>query len=166
MHSDYEYEPKYSEKKALMLIRKYCAYQERSHVEVRRKLLNWRFNPEETELIIAQIITEGFLNEERFTEAFAGGKVRTKGWGVIKLKAELRQKGVTEKMIGLELAKLKASEDYLVKLKSIIEKYKERLDRSKKPISDAEVKNKLIKHALSKGYSYEDVQSVFKSLEE
>ena len=82
------------------------------------------------------------------------------------MKAELRQKGVTEKMIGLELAKLKASEDYLVKLKSIIEKYKERLERSKKPFSDAEVKNKLIKHALSKGYSYEDVQSAFKNLEE
>jgi regulatory protein len=45
--------------------------------------------------IIAKLIEDGFLNEERFAKAFAGGKFRMKGWGKKKIEMELRKKGVS-----------------------------------------------------------------------
>jgi regulatory protein len=46
--------------------------------------------------MIATLIEENYLNEERFAIAFAGGKWRIKRWGRVKIKYELRQKGVSE----------------------------------------------------------------------
>ena len=54
----------------------YCVYQERTHDEVRKKLREWKVFRDEAEEIIAWLIVENFINEERFAKAFAGGKCR------------------------------------------------------------------------------------------
>src|SRR5271155_4760919 len=85
--------------KALLKAQKYCAYQERSQQEVRDKLYSYGLHRNQVEPIIAELITAGFLKEERFAIAFAGGKFRMKGWGKIKIKQALKFKKVPEKII-------------------------------------------------------------------
>jgi regulatory protein len=80
----------------LSRIQKYCAYQERSQQEVRDKLYSYGLHKREVEQIIAQLITDNFLNEERFAIAYAGGKFRMKQWGRNKIKAALKQKRVSD----------------------------------------------------------------------
>ncbi|MEY3158661.1 MAG: hypothetical protein RLZZ49_141, partial [Bacteroidota bacterium] len=48
-----------------------------------------------TNEIVSKLIEEGFLNEERFANAFVGGKFRIKGWGKKKIEMELRKKGIS-----------------------------------------------------------------------
>ena len=55
---------------------RYCNYQERCHKEVLQKLRQMRMIPEAIELIIATLIQENYLNEERFARSFARGKLR------------------------------------------------------------------------------------------
>ena len=62
-------------------IERYCAYQERSHQEVRKKLYDFGLYRDDVEEMLSSLITEGYLNEERFSKAFAGGKFRMKKWG-------------------------------------------------------------------------------------
>jgi len=50
----------------------------------------------EVEEIISTLITENYLNEERFAIHFAGGKFRMKQWGKIKIKQALKNKQVSE----------------------------------------------------------------------
>ena len=57
----------------------YCAYQERSQQEVRDKLYQYGLHQNEVEQIISELITEGFINEERFAIQYAGGHFRIKG---------------------------------------------------------------------------------------
>src|SRR3981081_925734 len=85
--------------KALLKAQKYCAYQERSQQEVRDKLYSWGLHKRDVENSIAELITSGFLKEERFALAFAGGKFRMKGWGRIKIKQALKQKSVSDNLI-------------------------------------------------------------------
>ena len=73
---------------------KYCAYQERSQQEVRDKLYSWGLHRNEVENIIVDLISEGYLKEERFAIAFSGGKFRMKKWGKIKIKLALKAKKV------------------------------------------------------------------------
>ena len=68
-----------------MRLRRYCAYQERSHLEVRRKLYEWGFDREDTDRVVVQLMEEGFISEERFAKALTGGKFRQKGWGKRKI---------------------------------------------------------------------------------
>lgn len=104
-------------------MKQYCAYQERCHREVKEKLYAlgvWKRDHDE---IIATLIEENYLNEERFAIAYAGGKFRIKGWGRIKIKYELKQKQVSEYCIKKALKQIDES-DYIAKLtKLATEKY-------------------------------------------
>jgi regulatory protein len=80
---------------AIQRIRHYCAYQERAQQEVRDKLYELGMTMSEVEEIIADLITDNFLNEARFAESFAGGHFRIKSWGKQKIKYALQQKRVS-----------------------------------------------------------------------
>jgi hypothetical protein len=73
----------YSIKDARNKIEHYCAYQERCHTEVERKR-TMKMDSEEIDEIIAHLINDNFLNEERFA-CFARGKHRIKQWGKIRI---------------------------------------------------------------------------------
>lgn len=102
-------------------IRNWCAYQERSHHETRQKLFAYGLTSEEVEGIIADLIQENFLNEERFAIAFAGGKFRIKHWGRIKIKIGLKSHKVSEVNINKALKGIH-EDDYTAVIIKIIEK--------------------------------------------
>lgn len=103
---------------ALQKVRHYCAYQERSHAEVRQKLYGYGLWKDDVEAMMALLITEDYLNEERFAIAYAGGHFRVKHWGRIKIRYELRQKQVSEYNIKRGLESID-EEDYLKVLSSL-----------------------------------------------
>ncbi len=139
-------------------IYRYCAYQERCHAEVRRKLFELGARTTEVDELIADLITQGFLNEERFAKAFAGGKFRMKKWGRIRITRELEQRGLTAYCIKSGLSELPES-DYHEALIEILEKKAAQLS-----IDDQFVKNdKLANFALQKGYEPELVWQILKS---
>lgn len=77
---------------ALQKARHYCAYQERCHNETLTKLYGFGLHKTEVEQALAQLVEEGYLNEERFATQFAGGKFRLKKWGRKKIEYELKLK--------------------------------------------------------------------------
>ncbi len=52
----------------------YCAYQDRCHQEVEKKLYEMQMISEAKELILLYLMEYNFLNEERFAKSFARGK--------------------------------------------------------------------------------------------
>jgi regulatory protein len=140
---------------ALEKARKYCAYQERCQQEVRNKLFQWKLRSEQVEGIIAELITEGFLNEERFAEEFARGKFGIKKWGRQKIKMELKQRKVSDYCIKNALGKID-EEDYKKELVKIIKKK----IRDIKDTEQFSLKNKLGRYAIQKGYESEIVWEI------
>lgn len=125
----------------------YCAYQERAQQEVRDKLYSWGLHQDEVENIIAQLIEDNFLNEERFAKAYVLGKFRMKGWGKIKIKMHLKAKRVSEPLIRIALREI-ITEEYEEMIDKIIEK------RIKIPINKITriERQKLFNYLLSKGF--------------
>jgi regulatory protein len=81
---------------AIGRMQRYCAYQERCHSEVRSKLLEIGMRGTELEEVIAMLIQEGFLNEERFARLYARSKFRQVQWGRVKIELALKQKQVSD----------------------------------------------------------------------
>jgi regulatory protein len=108
---------------ALQKLKHYCAYQERCHSEVKEKLYSLGVWKKDHDEIIATLIEENYLNEERFAIAFAGGKWRIKQWGRIKIKYELKQKQVSEYSIKKALKQIDEGEYLKVLNKLAKEKY-------------------------------------------
>ena len=87
---------KYSLLEAKVKIEAYCAYQERCDQDVRKKLRSWNMDSEHTDILISDLISNRFLNEERFAEAYVSGKVNIKRWGRKKIKQNLKFKGISD----------------------------------------------------------------------
>lgn len=127
--------------------RRFCAYRERASTEVIRKLKAWNTSPGQTDAIVAELKKENFLDDRRFAEAFVRGKFGIKKWGRLRIKVELRRKGIQEQLISNALAAID-EDDYEAVLRSVIEKKAESLENPQ----SAAAKQKIIRHALSKGF--------------
>ena len=147
---------KFTPNQALPKIKQYCAYQERSHSEVKDKLYGFGLIKNDIEDIISKLIEENYLNEERFAIQFAGGKFRIKHWGKVKIKYELKKKQVSDYCIKKALAEIDNSEykKTLYKLADI----KLKSLKSEKNIFIK--KRKLQDHLLMKGFELNLVKEI------
>jgi regulatory protein len=114
------YKKQLTKEQALQKLRHYCAYQERSHSEVKDKLYQLGVWKKDHDEIIASLIEDNYLNEERFAIAFAGGKFRMKHWGRVKIKYELKQKQVSDYSIKKAMKQID-EEEYLKLLGKLAE---------------------------------------------
>ena len=85
----------YTLTEATKKLESYCAYQERCHNEVIRKLREMRMIPGATDQIVVHLIDNNYLNEERFAKSFARGKFNIKKWGRKRITLELKQRGIS-----------------------------------------------------------------------
>lgn len=76
-------------KDALIKSRFFCAQQERSAFEVRKKLMAWGLGEIYFDEIISYLQENNFLSEQRFTELFVKSKINQKKWGRLKIRNEL-----------------------------------------------------------------------------
>lgn len=144
---------------ALEKLQKYCAYQDRCHQEVRYKLMDLGIYGEEQGQIIAELITENFLNEERFARSYARGKFRMKGWGKMKIIKELKRRQISAYCLKKGLEEIE-DEAYEKKLLEILEKK----NKTIKEINIYVRRNKLYTYAYNKGYESFLIQSFVKVL--
>lgn len=85
---------------------RYCAYQERCHSDVKRKLFDLGFGGSLLDEIISDLISNDFLNEQRFASEFVIGKFKNLKWGRIKITNELSKKGVPKRIISHALEEI------------------------------------------------------------
>ena len=147
------------EKAANAKAENYCAYQERSQQEVRDKLYDWGLHKAAVENIISNLIGNNFLNEERFSKAYAMGKFRQKGWGKVKIKQGLKFKQVPDVLIKKALQNIPGDE-YIKMLEKVLEK-KNNILNEKDPYKR---KYKLQQYAMGRGYESDLIADVLKDL--
>ncbi len=146
--------------RALQKIRHYCAYQERSHTEVKEKLYGFGLYKDQVEGLIIQMIEENYLNEERYAIAFAGGKFRVNHWGKTKIKYELKQRQVSEYCVKKALLSIDENE-YSSTFEKLFDDKLKALRTEKNIFSK---KKKLQSYLTQKGYESSLIFEKLKSL--
>ena len=148
-----------TKEQALQKLRQYCAYQERSHSEVQTKLYELGVRKAEHDEIIATLIEEDYLNEERFAIQFVGGKFRMKDWGRKKIYYALKEKKVSEYSIKKAMQQID-EEAYQETLRELAEKKYESLKNEQWLAR----KRKTMDYLLQKGYEFELVTATVNSI--
>jgi len=138
---------KLSEKEILNKLSRFCAFQERAVSDLINYLKKYRLGPGQRDTIIRKLITEGFVNEERFAKTYMLGKLRNNQWGRIKIIRGLRGKVVDEEIISKVIGTLDEEEyiaviDHLIKKKGSILKDEEIFIR----------KHKIARYMMYKGF--------------
>lgn len=148
---------------ALVKGRSYCAYQERCQQEVRNKLYEWGLYPKDVENIIAKLIVENFLNEERFAKQYAGGKFRIKKWGRVKIKIELKRRNISDYCIRQAMKEID-DKNYFFTLKKILLSKLKNLPAGKTGKKSKFEIHKAGRFAIGKGYESDIVWDVLRDV--
>ncbi len=148
------------DKQILLKACNFCAYQERTQNEVRQKLKDWKVFDHEAEDIIAELITENFINEERFAKTYAGSKFRVKKWGRNKILGELKRRGLSDYCISSGMKEIDAEEYFLV-LQALLHK---RLHSLRSETNEFVKKKKAADYAMRKGFEGDLVWDVLRGI--
>jgi len=95
-------------RKALNKAAAMCSRQERCACDIKKKLLTWELSNEEAEEAVAWLIAEKFVDDQRYARYYVRDKFQFNGWGRIKIRYQLRGKGVSSVIIDEALESLDA----------------------------------------------------------
>jgi regulatory protein len=109
---------------ALQKMERFCAYRERCPKEVRSKLAEFGLAPADAEQIYQVLQDDKFFNEERFAMAFAGGKFRYNYWGRVRIRQELKMRGIQPSLISQALESIDP-EEYEALIQKLLDKKRE-----------------------------------------
>ncbi|MCL2728215.1 MAG: RecX family transcriptional regulator [Bacteroidales bacterium] len=129
-----------------------CSRREYCGQEMRVKLMAKGLDRGQIEGLIAALRERNFINEERYVRAFVHDKSKLQGWGVEKIRYALRAKLIPDAVIGEGLGGIDA-EEQRERLRRLLGVKK----KSVKGASEADVRVKLIRFGLTRGFSYGDV---------
>jgi len=138
---------------------KFCVYRDRCHAEVVEKMRKLNVEQDLADEILAELISENVLNEERFARSFARGKFRLNKWGKRKIVGELRKKQVPVQVIELGLKEIDEDEYFHALVKILEEKLE-----SIKAKNEFEKINKLRSYAWSRGYEPEIINMAIEDM--
>ena len=142
---------KYSLLEAKTKLEALCAYQERCSQELQRKMNSWGIDREDQDRLLAELIADNFLSEERFAEAYASGKMRIKRWGKRKIQLELKRKNISDYSIRKGIESL-SDQEYRDNLIFLLEHKWNDLQKEK---SDYIRRGKVYQFLANKGYESE-----------
>ena len=148
-----------SPEQALTALMRLAARSEKSSGDALRLMQNWGVDPSARQGVLQRLINDKFIDDRRYAEAFVRDKMRFSGWGVFKLRAALRNKGISTDIV----------EDVLRMLDSnnMTDRLRERLERkmrTTKYTTRYDLKTKLMRYGASLVYDFESVGDVVDTL--
>lgn len=137
----------------LSRLQKLCSKAEYCRADIYRKALkDLEGDASSASRIVNSLVEERFIDDARYASAFAREKASLQGWGPVKIRFQLRAKGVADADIDaalLEVDQVRAA-DKLERLLSA---------KAKSLEGDPQFRLKLIKFALGRGYEYDAVEA-------
>jgi len=124
-------------------------------------MISWGLYEDDRNALLADLITNNFLSEERFAEAFTSGKVRIKKWGRIKIRVELKQKQISDYSIKKAFNQIDDS-IYIDNLNHLAERKWNALTSE---TNEYTRKMKVYRYLSSKGYETDLIKECVESIE-
>ena len=124
-----------------------CSKSEKCTSEIQDKLKLWGLSAEESESVIKKLITEKYIDDERFARAYAKDKFRFNRWGKQKIEYMLRTKHINQETVKLALEEI-TDEGYSGELLKLIADK----EKSIKAKDQYDKRNKLMRFAMGRGF--------------
>jgi regulatory protein len=138
-----------------------CSHKELCREDIHKKLALWGVTDDDIEKIIDILIKEKFIDETRYASAFVRDKFKYNKWGKVKIASHLKSKRIPSEIIGQALDSIDY-DHYVRFLQGLLEVHK----RSVKAKNQMDLKAKLLRFALSKGFESSLVYDVINEITE
>lgn len=142
-----------TEQEAYLQLAALCAQAEHCQQEMRDKMKRWEMAPEVQERVIARLIKERYIDDERYARAFVKDKIRYNKWGRRKVQQGLWMKHIDDDIQQRVLSEVDDTE-YLAVLNPLLKQKA----KSIKAENDYELTQKLVRFALGRGFTYDIIR--------
>jgi regulatory protein len=142
-----------TEQEAYLQLAALCAQAEHCQQEMRDKMRRWEMVPEVQERVIARLVKERYIDDERYARAFVKDKIRYNKWGRRKVQQGLWTKRIDDDIQQRVLDEVD-DEEYLAVLKPLLAQKR----KSIKAQSDYELNQKLVRFALGRGFTFDIIR--------
>lgn len=144
--------------RCLSRLQKLCSKAEYCRADMYRKALKDLEGDEEAaQKVVETLVAEKYVDDTRFASAFAREKASLQGWGPVKIRFQLRGKGVSDSVIAAALEEIEP-EKADARLEKLLSAKARTLE------GDPQFRLKLLKFALSRGYEYNTVEAALKKI--
>ena len=142
-----------TEQEAYLQLAAICAQAEHCEQEMRDKMKRWELDETVQNRIVDRLTKERYIDNERYARAFVKDKIRYNKWGRRKV-----QQALWMKRIDLEIQQRVLDEidekEYLDVLRPLLKQKR----KSIKADNDYEMNQKLVRFALSRGFTFDIIR--------
>ena len=146
--------------KILNNLRRQCSRREYCTSDVQKKAEKaLEGDKEKAAEVVNILVAEKYVDDQRYCEAYAREKSSISGWGEVKIRYMLSAKGISKDVISQALTQIDPQRAELRLEKLLENKYRTLKE-------DPQWKLKLIRFALGRGYSYDDVNDCIQKMKD
>jgi len=142
-----------TEQEAYLQLAALCAQAEHCQQEMRDKMKRWEIDETVQNRIITRLVKERYIDDERYARAFVKDKIRYNKWGRRKVQQALWQKRIDDDIQRCVLDEIDEKE-YLDVLRPLLKQKRKTI----KAQSDYELNQKLMRFALSRGFTFDIIR--------
>ena len=142
-----------TEQEAYLQLAALCAQAEHCQQEMRDKMRRWELDETVQNRILARLVKERYIDDERYARAFVKDKIRYNKWGRRKVQQALWQKHIDSDVQQRVLDEIDEKE-YLDVLRPLLKQKR----KSIKAASDYEQNQKLVRFALGRGFGFDIIR--------
>ena len=142
-----------TEQEAYLQLAALCAQAEHCQQEMRDKMKRWEIDETVQNRIIARLVKERYIDDERYARAFVKDKIRYNKWGRRKVEQALWLKRIHEDIRKCVLDEVD-DEEYLNVLRPLLKQKR----KTTKAQNDYELNQKLIRFALGRGFTFDIIR--------
>ncbi len=147
-----------TENEARLRLETLCASSEQCSHDMEEKLRKWGITEEARARIMAHLVEERYVDDERFCRAFVKDKIRYNKWGRRKVEQALFLKRIPNE-VSRPILNAMDDEEYLRVLRPLLASKR----RSLRAADDYEARAKLVRFALGRGFSYDLIRRCMKA---
>mgnify|MGYP002523425175 FL=1 len=142
-----------NEQEAYLQLAALCAQAEHCEQEMRDKMKRWELDEMVQNRVINRLTEERYIDNERYARAFVKDKIRYNKWGRRKVQQALWMKRIETDIQQRVLDEIDEKE-YLDVLRPLLKQKR----KSIKAENDYELNQKLVRFALSRGFTFDIIR--------
>ncbi len=142
-----------TENDAYLTLAALCAQAEHCQYEMLEKMRRWELPDDAQARVMAKLIKERYVDDERYAQAFVKAKIRYNKWGRRKVEQALWQKRIDED-IRKRVLDAVDDDEYLSILRPLLKQKRKTI----KANSDYELNQKLMRFAVGRGFTFDIIR--------
>ena len=150
-----------TEEQALQKLAALCSQSEHCTSEMKDKMTRWGIDEDAQQRVVEYLVANRYVDDRRYARSFVNDKLKYNKWGPRKIEQSLWMKHIDESILREALDDVD-NEEYISVLRPLLTSKR----KTTKAETDYEMNQKLLRFAIGRGFTFEQVKEVIDDVDE